>query len=277
MKKIKFLSLLAAACVFLFAGCSKDEGPQEYEVDLTTNNTTTISTGTVDITWTIQVHSAQTTGKTSGLSGATVNVVGKGGSVNTATTDANGFATFTGMVQGIASATVTMSGYTTINLTADLYTGLTLELGEDVTKFATTDIMLWPLDAEVAGVAYGNFDGDGVTYPNDTTGDDTRSGMTVYITCQLTTWPFANNADAGKIIEYSIEPNYFSSTVASASSGTYSITGLPGNDVNGSLTILIGGHEFIDAGSNAVWDSGPTDISASVWPALDITRNIQFF
>lgn len=265
MKNFKKFTLIMMFAILMFSAC-KDKGPDEYVVTLTTDNKTTSTSSTVIgdgiVAWTVQVQSA-TTGKTNGLSGATVNVVGNDGTVLTKTTDANGFATFSDMRQGIATGIVTFTGYTTVNFSANLASGIPTNVEENIIRQANTKIMLWQLNAKLNGKIYGDFDSNGAASPDSLA--DLSSGIVVKL--QFSAVQPSTNTGAGMIVESSIESNFFTATTDA--SGIFIFSNLPSNDKSSKLDATLSTHDFKKGNRYFKWTLGTTFIDDMLFPNED--------
>ena len=258
MKKTLLFLGMGSLVFFGFQSCKK----KEVDVSLKEGSTIEMSTptGVPKFTYIINVRDASTSSfdskSTTGLNGATVEIIGTDGSSKTATADANGNATFTGVPEGIITGVVSNSGYTTVHFTAMLESNIDPEsLQADVTNMATTNILVWPLDATVTGRIYGDFDDSGI--PNYTDSDDLRSNVTVKIGVQgdQPGSAYSGWSDVGMLLESYIETSVFTGTTNS--NGEFTISNLPGND--GNLTIMMDVQTF--AIDTMTFTMDPVDIS----------------
>jgi len=296
MKSLKKLFLLSLSVAFIATGCKKETkiivDPVEVDGDIKTTTTTT--TGSPLVTWTIQVHDGSKTSKTGGLTGATVAVGGVDGTVQEATTDANGLVIFTKMREGIVAGTVTLSNFTTVNFTADIRTSINGNYGgTDVTRTASTDIMLWELSGTIKGTAVGDWDHDGNYSPlydgsldanfhghaaTDTSQTTQPAALDMYLTLTAT-YPFGTNFAAGQIQEYTIEPNVYTVSAA-VGSGVFSFSGVPGNDAGGNLTMVLSSETYEETNQYNINIHAITPYGVSVmanqttytYPHFDVTN-----
>jgi hypothetical protein len=149
MKKsisIIFASALALSTVFV--GCKKEieEDPDAVYIEGTR------------VDFTAQVFSSDgATKSTAGLSGATVTLAA-GGETMSSTTDANGNAIFEDLEEGSYAATITMTGYGTLNVIMEIWS----PSGDD--GAATAQFALFGGTATITGMVWSNGD-----ETNDTT------------------------------------------------------------------------------------------------------------
>ena len=147
MKNLKKLGLFAVAGTLVLTACNKKEfinTTNETDTQNYTNsNLTAVYNRTVNYTVVVTSQKESSFRSENGVAGATV-AVAVDGEVKTATTDASGQATFTGLKYGSAAVTVSAGGHTTANFIVDFTTSVNSNVDNHSQRSAATLVTLLP-------------------------------------------------------------------------------------------------------------------------------------
>lgn len=147
MKNLKRLGLFAVAGTLVLSACNKKEFLDE--TTLTENQTEASSqlnavyNRTVNYTVVVTNQRESNFRSAEGVAGATV-AISVDGTVQTATTDANGQAAFTGLRYGAAAVTVSAPNHTTANFVVDFTAGVDEDVDNHTQRTASTMVTLLP-------------------------------------------------------------------------------------------------------------------------------------
>lgn len=147
MKNLKKLGLFAVAGTLVLSACNKKEFIDTTNETRTDNDTesylSAVYNRTVNYTVVVASQKESSFRSENGVAGATV-AVAVDGEVKTATTDASGQATFTGLKYGSATVTVSAGGHTTANFVVDFTQGVGNNVDNHSQRSASTLVKLLP-------------------------------------------------------------------------------------------------------------------------------------